>query len=232
MTWAKLSDNFHSHPKVLAMGFRAAGLYAMGLSYAAAHLTDGFLPGEWVRIVLRNERRSGVLVARLVSVNAWAKDTLRDGYWIVDFLDYNISRQEMSQKRAEARERVTRYRANERNALHPEQDPTRIGPDKDKGKGKGNAVANQETVRVDIPQRLDLKSEVSEYAHQLRDATDSTWATLLAYRQQLPEAAFRTALESLNERRTRKPPLLSETRYFVAALKSMAREGQYQTRGE
>ena len=46
MTWTKLADNFHAHPKLLAVGLAGTGLFARALSYAADYLTDGRIPVE------------------------------------------------------------------------------------------------------------------------------------------------------------------------------------------
>lgn len=43
MSWVKLDDQFHSHPKVVEAGNEAAGVYVRSLAYCGAHNTDGFL---------------------------------------------------------------------------------------------------------------------------------------------------------------------------------------------
>ena len=42
MTWVKLDDGFYDNPKIVAVGFDGAGLYAMCLAYCGRHMTDGF----------------------------------------------------------------------------------------------------------------------------------------------------------------------------------------------
>lgn len=219
MTWAKLSDNFHSHPKVLEMGNAAAGLYARGLSFAACYLTDGELPTTWVA---RQDQR---LVKKLLETGVWSNQG--NGHIrITDFLDYNPSREEVSQKRADARERVTRYRKRKSNAL-----PTRpIGPDPTRP-----VVKDQDGLALDVGNELvsnvlgdvDVTKEISDYARELRDANEATEAVLTDLRRRLPEAAFHSAMEALRERRERQPALVSETRYFVASLRQMIRDGRY-----
>lgn len=212
MTWAKLSDNFHSHPKVQQLGLPAVGLYAMGLSYAAHYLTDGFLPESWVRSQVKGQPYRG-LIQRLVAAKAWETVLEPPGYRIVDFLDYNPSAEELRQKRHAANARQTRYRERN-NALVTQTigpDPTHIGPE---------ALLKDAFA-------LDVDREIEEYVAQLADATDATPYTVREYRKKLPEAAFRAALESLAARRKRKPKLDSETRYFIASLQTMLREGAY-----
>jgi hypothetical protein len=222
MTWAKLSDNFHSHPKTLEMGFAATGLYAMGLSYAAAHETDGFLPHKWVRSVVQNQPYRG-LIRRLIDANAWLIVTEPPGYLIVDFLDYNPSREQIRQNRERQADRVTRYRERHRNALRTPS----IGPDPTRPVLKPNTPLRDDlNLGVELKD-LDLPREVSEYARALQDGNRDVENVLIALRRDLPEAAFHAAMESLKERRTRKPALVSEARYFVATLKTMLREGRY-----
>ena len=217
MTWAKLSDNFHSHPKTLQMSWEEIGVYAVALSYAAANLTDGFLPDEWVRRTLG--RRTRKLTDGLLSARAWERDSKRGGYLIVDFLDYNPSREEISEMRAKTRERVTRYRRRVSNALVTQQDPVKDVKDL--------KPPLSVTSLVGVENDFDIPREISDYANQLRDANDSTEAVLADFRRRLPEAAFHSAMEALRERRERKPALVSETRYFVRLLKNMVLDGRY-----
>ena len=206
MTWAKLSDNFHSHPKTLRMGLEANGLYARAISYAACHLTDGFVPREWVAT-----QAPAKVIQRLLDVGAL--EPLDDGYVIVDFLQYNPSKAEVAEKRRVTRERVTRYRSRTNVVSNGAPDPTRPVPVPElpsiDDELKGNAL------------------DVGQFVEQLNDSDEQTPTILRALSRDLPEAAFRTALESLEMRRGREPHLTSETRYFVAALTSMKRERQY-----
>ena len=41
MSWVRLDDAFHSHPKVRAAGDRAVGAYVRALCYANAYRTAG-----------------------------------------------------------------------------------------------------------------------------------------------------------------------------------------------
>lgn len=70
----------------------------------------------------------------------------------------------------------------------------------------------------------DLRSVVA----RLRDADEGTVNVLVRLRERgLPQGAFLAALESLDERRKRKPALRSDVRYVVGALKTMLAEGHY-----
>ena len=103
MTWAKLDDRFHAHPKVEDAGLAAIGLYAMSLSYAACYETDGMLPESWVR-----KQRAPSAARKLVELGLWER--AEDGYLIPDFLDYNPSKDEIAEQRRMWRERQRRSR--------------------------------------------------------------------------------------------------------------------------
>src|SRR3990172_4553100 len=115
MPYALLDDTFHSHPKLVAAGWAARGLYAAALSYCAAYTTDGFVPGSWVGTL-----GAGKLATVLVDVAAWptvkrnqrftltASDGIQeqlvapeDGYLIPDYLDYNPSRRQLAERLAQ-----------------------------------------------------------------------------------------------------------------------------------
>lgn len=92
MPWFRLDDSFHSHPKVIAAGNEATGLYVRCGTYAAQHLTDGFIP-EQVAL----QYGTPALAAKLVETRLWRR--ARGGWRMPDYLDYNPSRQETVDKR-------------------------------------------------------------------------------------------------------------------------------------
>jgi hypothetical protein len=106
MTWVKLDDGFHGHPKVLAAGLAASGLFARALSYCGAYLTDGRVPSAWVAAQLLDE--SDDLAQRLVDVGLWRRDGT--AYVIPDFTDLNPSKVQVEQQRAEGAERARKSR--------------------------------------------------------------------------------------------------------------------------
>jgi 5-methylcytosine-specific restriction endonuclease McrA len=62
----KVDSSFHAHPKVLAADISAIGLYARCGSYAAQHLTDGFIPRD-VALTYGDAEQ----VASLVAAGLW-----------------------------------------------------------------------------------------------------------------------------------------------------------------
>lgn len=92
MTWFKVDDGFHLHPKVVAAGNEAVGLFVRLGAYAGQHLTDGFVPREIGRMY-----GSSRMLTRLVDVGLLE---LADGGWLIhDFLAYNPSREAVCAER-------------------------------------------------------------------------------------------------------------------------------------
>jgi len=108
MGWARLDDQFHSHPKVVRVGFEATGVFTVLLSYCGAYETDGRIPALWVgaRCLGHEEALRRLLDAGLVA---------RDGedYVVPGWLDYNPPRDELEAKRDE-RKAKARKAANAR----------------------------------------------------------------------------------------------------------------------
>lgn len=71
MTWSKVSDDLHGHPKALRAGLEAMGLWVLAMSYAADYLLDGRVPkhvlGRLAGSVADGER----LASRLVDAGLW-----------------------------------------------------------------------------------------------------------------------------------------------------------------
>lgn len=112
MTWFKIDDGFHSHPKVLEAGNEAVGLYVRCGAYCAQHLTDGFVPTTVVLLY-----GSADLAGVLVRVHLWIPVT--GGWRMNDYLTYNRSREHVQKDRADAAER--QRRAREARALADQQ---------------------------------------------------------------------------------------------------------------
>lgn len=84
MTWFKIDDNFFLHPKVIAAGNSAVGLFVRAGAWSSNHLTDGFVPHSIALMFGSFDDVDNLLAADL-----WAK--VDGGYQIPDFLDYNPS---------------------------------------------------------------------------------------------------------------------------------------------
>jgi hypothetical protein len=103
MPWFRLDDSFHSHPKVIAAGNEAIGLYVRCGAYAAQHLTDGFIP-ENVALLYG----SAALADALVETKLWRR--ARGGWRMPDYLDYNPAKTAVDNDRKLKAERQKRWR--------------------------------------------------------------------------------------------------------------------------
>lgn len=127
MTWFRLDDSFHSHPKVIAAGNEAIGLYVRCGTYAAQHLTDGLVPKDIVLLY-----GSTALAATLVQARLWHR--ARGGWTIHDYLEYNPSREAVEKLRKSNAARQRRWQEAQHNAVT---------------NGSPNGVANRAPTRPD-----------------------------------------------------------------------------------
>jgi hypothetical protein len=103
MPWFRLDDSFHSHPKVIAAGNEAVGLFVRCGAYCAQHLTDGFVPEQVMLLYGSRELADALVRAKLVR-------RVRGGWQIPDYLDYNPSAQTVDNERKAKTERQKRWR--------------------------------------------------------------------------------------------------------------------------
>jgi hypothetical protein len=111
MTWVRVDDQLHAHPKIRAAWRTepaALGLHLLALSYASAYLTDGRIDPEFVRLQIPARAKRERALTALVDAGLW--ETNGAGWTIHDYLDFNDSRDRvLARRRADAaRKRVTR----------------------------------------------------------------------------------------------------------------------------
>lgn len=111
MTWFKVDDSFHAHPKVFATDADALGLWVVAGAWSSANLTDGFVPDH---ALLRLLPDSDKLARKLVIAGLWRK--VRGGHRFHDWNDFNPKREDVEQERKTARERMRRLRRERRQA--------------------------------------------------------------------------------------------------------------------
>ena len=105
MSWVRLDDMLHAHPKVLRAGNEALGAWVRMLTYCAAYLTDGVIDGDTALALAGRQKVLDKLVsARLLDREG---DTLR----VHDYLAHNPSRAQVLADRAAKTERQSRWRA-------------------------------------------------------------------------------------------------------------------------
>jgi hypothetical protein len=111
MTWFKVDDSFHSHPKVFAASPAALGLWVVAGSWSGANLSDGFVPDHVLPRLLPD---SPSLAKELVTAGLWKR--ARGGYRFHDWGDFNPKRDDVEQERKAARERMRKLRNGRKSA--------------------------------------------------------------------------------------------------------------------
>lgn len=136
MPWFRLEDGFHSHPKVIRAGNEAIGLYVRCGTYAAQHLTDGFIP-EHVALLYGTPELAGALVR----TKLWRRT--RGGWLMPDYLDYNPSAEQVGREREARAERQARWRDKKRGGRDHSETQTKVSPN-----SQPTPVDNEETGEV------------------------------------------------------------------------------------
>jgi hypothetical protein len=110
MTWFKVDDGFHSHPKTIAAGNAAIGLWTRCGSHCSSYTTNGFVPKNIAKAF-----GTPAQVQRLLEVGLWRE--VSGGYQMHDFLDFNPTAEKVLADRAEAAERKRRWREQHRQSV-------------------------------------------------------------------------------------------------------------------
>lgn len=113
MVWFKVDDTLAFHPKAVAAGNAAMGLWARAGSWASQQLTDGYVPDDIAHSIgTRAEAR------KLVAVGFWIRKD--DGYLFHQWNDdgrqptrikVETEREAARQRQARAREAASEKRA-------------------------------------------------------------------------------------------------------------------------
>lgn len=122
MSWFKVDDTAHSHPKLRGAGTAAIGLWTLGGSYAGQYLTDGIVHAHFVKT-----NGTPPQVARLVKAGLWhpaghscqgprCRVQPAEGDFLMhDYLEYNRSRVQVLAERDRAAEKKRKQRADAAN---------------------------------------------------------------------------------------------------------------------
>lgn len=114
MSWFKIDDGFHCHPKVLAAGTAAVGLYVRCGSWAAQQASDGIVPKQVARMY-----GTARMIRALIDVGLWHENGHgcescpqldANSYAIHQFLERNPSRVAIELERQAKTERQQRWR--------------------------------------------------------------------------------------------------------------------------
>jgi hypothetical protein len=105
VAWFSVDDALVDHKKVRRLGadrLTAMGLWVLCGSWAAAALTDGFVPAD----VVRRHDAAEKLAGRLVTVDLWERATMdgEPGYRYHDWTDYQPTAEQVAQRRRQRQE--------------------------------------------------------------------------------------------------------------------------------
>jgi hypothetical protein len=104
VTWFRVDDTFATHPKAVAAGNAALGLWVRAGSWSGQQLTEGYIPSSVV--LLLGGRRS--TAEQLVRAGLWVK--VEGGYQFHQWEQANPTRAQVEADREAARQRQKRAR--------------------------------------------------------------------------------------------------------------------------
>jgi len=155
VTWMKVDDRLHGHPKARAAGLAAMGLWVLAGSYASAYIAknrEGFVPATWIATLPRGNSNAN----RLVAVGLWTQETVDGdaGFRFKDWLEINPSwEQEQARKEKErARQRRSRSaaRAAEAEVEHGDGHGVTPGGSHAMSHGVSHGVSHETPTRPDL----------------------------------------------------------------------------------
>lgn len=90
MSWARLDDGFHDHPKVDGLSLAAVGLYTLCLTWAHRHRKTAVVPGHITEARVRKVagNKGPALALELERATLWEAEPNLGGWVIHDFTDY------------------------------------------------------------------------------------------------------------------------------------------------
>jgi hypothetical protein len=113
LSWARLDDSFHDHPKIVGLDLRAISLWTKALSYCGRHLTDGVVPVKTVIDLTGLPRTQALALARkLVAAKLWEPVGAK-AFKFHDYLTYQSSKADVDTLR-EAKRRAGQLGAQSR----------------------------------------------------------------------------------------------------------------------
>lgn len=138
MSWFKVDDKLHAHPKTEKAGHEAMGLWLLAGSYSVDQLTDGLITEERCARLIGDRKTAQRLAQLLVTAGFWIR--VEGGYRYHDWCGYQPSAEAMKAERERKRRNVSDYRAR-RNQQH-EEPPTGNSGGPVTGNNGGNASGN------------------------------------------------------------------------------------------
>lgn len=109
MTWFKIDDGFYDHPKFLDLPNGAVGLWAKAGAWCGKHLTDGLIPATKVKAL----KGTASQIHALIDAELWDEavtDAGTKAYRFHDWTDFQPTREQKLQERADSAERQQKSR--------------------------------------------------------------------------------------------------------------------------
>jgi hypothetical protein len=107
VSWFKVDDKLHAHPKVTAAGLRAMGLWVVSGSWSASYERDGHVTTEFVRL-----HAPPSVAQQLVEAGLWLP--AEGGWQFHDWPRFQPTREQLDEQRARDAERQRNYRLSQR----------------------------------------------------------------------------------------------------------------------
>lgn len=140
MSWFKVDDTAHTHPKLRGAGTAAIGLWTLGGSYAAQYLTDGIVHAHFVKANATSPQ-----VAKLVKAGLWhpaghscprCPQPAEGDYLMHDYLIYNPTRAKVLSERERAAEKKRKQRAGADGSQDSETNQDRFESESKRNRGR------------------------------------------------------------------------------------------------
>jgi hypothetical protein len=143
MTWFKVDDSFHSHPKALAAGPAAVGLWTIAGTWSCANLTDGFVPDY---VLPRLAEGAQELARTLVAAGLWRR--AKGGHRFHDWDVYQRSREEVLEERKKWAEKKATQREAKRAKGHRSSSDDVMSPGDTPGDAPGESSSSHSRSRT------------------------------------------------------------------------------------
>jgi hypothetical protein len=123
MPWFRIDDGFWGHPRRLELSMSAIGLWAVSGSWAARHLTDGFVPRS-IMPILGGKPRD---IKALTDAGMWLEQA--NGWQFRDWTHYQKTKVQVERDRELARKRMGRSRNGYKEIEQPPEPTDDVTPD-------------------------------------------------------------------------------------------------------
>lgn len=128
MPFGRLDDKANGNAKLLALSDPAWRMWGCALIYCQDNLTDGFVPDHAIHAFGVRAKNKELVADELCSALVPGKGPLwhheKGGYRLHDYFDWNPSKVEVLKMRADAKDRIARFRDRQRKDIEHTTLPT------------------------------------------------------------------------------------------------------------